>query len=67
MIEQAGKRVVHADEVAQAIFVIRTTKDLHYAKRTLNSELGRGAKRGLWQALGGNQFRAITRTGEVVS
>jgi len=48
---------LHADSVIKAVFVIENIDQFKLAKHSMGSELHRGARRGLWQAVGGNRFR----------
>lgn len=48
---------VHADEVTNHVYHIENRKQFALAKHTMASELYRGAKKGLWDALGENRYR----------
>lgn len=52
---QAG--AIHANDVTEAVFVISNKADFALAKHSMASELYRGAKKGLWIALGNNRYQ----------
>ena len=57
VVVNAAHGAVHGDDVTKAVFDIKTPSDFALAKRSMTSELFRGAKKGLWVALGGNRYR----------
>ena len=48
---------LHANVVAEAIFEIHDSRELKLAKRSVASELYRGAKKGLWMKVGPNLYQ----------
>ena len=56
-IINAEPTILHADDVTKAVFVIANKGDFALAKHSVASELYRGAKKGLWIALGKNRYK----------
>ena len=49
--------ILHADDITKAVFAITNKAGFALAKHSMASEAYRGAKKGLWTALGNNQYR----------
>ena len=57
LIINAAPDIMHADDVTRAMFDIKSKTGFALAKHSMASELYRGAKKGLWNALGDNRYR----------
>ena len=56
-IINAEPNILHANDITKAVFIIANIGDFALAKHSMASELYRGAKKGLWIALGKNQYK----------
>lgn len=62
VIDQASQPI-DVDAIAEKIYDIRTEEESQLVKRSLAPELRRGAKAGLWEKTGVNEFASNTRKG----
>ena len=58
ILETSPNEIQHADEIANKVYEIQTPKDLRRVKQSLVSTLRNGAKKGLWEGLKRNKYKA---------
>ena len=64
ILEASPNEIQHADVIAHKIYEIETQKDLRRVKQSLVSTLRQGIKKGLWEGLEKNRYKAKTVTAQ---
>lgn len=64
ILEASPNDIQHADVIAHKVYEIQTPTDLHRVKQSLVSTLRNGVKRGLWEGLKRNRYKAKTSIGQ---
>ncbi len=60
ILEASPNEIQHADVIAHKVYEIQNPKDLRRVKQSLVSTLRNGIKRGLWEGMKRNKYKAKT-------